>query len=199
MPSQDPDQADRVEDAAVAELAARVARIEQHLGLGRDGREDDAHDSADQSTDPAGSTAGPTAAAGTWWLLDELERRRQEAVAYGGRARDAAGGPVHWQITHGSDALLQADWSEAAGPLAALGHPSRLQILQLVARGEARTAAELAGAEGLGTTGQIYHHLRQLVAAGWLRPGARGQHQVPAERLVPLLVLLSAAGVLPSG
>ncbi|CAA9292407.1 MAG: hypothetical protein AVDCRST_MAG48-635 [uncultured Friedmanniella sp.] len=87
---------------------------------------------------------------------------------------------------------MSTDWAASVPALAALGHPSRMQILQLVAAGRARTAAELAHAEGLGTTGQIYHHLRQLVAGGWLRVTTRGQHQVPAERLVPLLVVLAA-------
>jgi DNA-binding transcriptional ArsR family regulator len=165
---------------ALADLRARVERIEQQLA---DRRPTDA-------TDPA-----PADEPGTWWLLEELRRRvPAPAVAFGGTAPDVDGAPVRWQITRGSDELLQTDWSAAAPTLAALGHPSRLQILQLVARGEARTAAELAGADGLSTTGQIYHHLRQLVAGGWLRVTTRGQHEVPAERLVPLLVVLAAAG-----
>jgi hypothetical protein len=82
----------------------------------------------------------------------------------------------------------QAQWQEgaAADALQALGHPVRLRLLQEVLRGRA-TARDLADLEGLGTTGQVYHHLRQLVAAGWLRARAGGHHEVPAERLVPLL------------
>lgn len=165
---------------ALADLRARVERIEQQL--------------ADRSlTD--GADGAPADGAGTWWLLEELRRRDPApAVAFGGTAPDPDGSPVSWQITRGSDDLLQTDWSAAGPALAALGHPARLQILQLVARGEARTAAELAGADGLGTTGQIYHHLRQLVTGGWLRVTTRGQHEVPPDRLVPLLVVLAAAG-----
>jgi DNA-binding transcriptional ArsR family regulator len=167
------------EQEALADLRARVERIEQQLaGAGADG-----------------DASPPREDAGTWWLLDELRRRDPApAVAFGGTAPDAVGSPGSWQITRGADDLLQTDWSAAAPTLAALGHPSRLQILQLVTQGRARTAAELAGAEGLGTTGQIYHHLRQLVSGGWLRVTTRGQHEVPAERLVPLLVVLAAAG-----
>jgi hypothetical protein len=54
------------------------------------------------------------------------------------------------------------------------------------------TVAELRAHERLGTTGQLYHHLRQLVSAGWLRTTARGQYAVPGERVVPLLVALAA-------
>ena len=57
----------------------------------------------------------------------------------------------------------------------------------------ATTAADLADTPGLGSTGQIYHHLRQLVGAGWLRATTRGRHEVPPERLVPLLVILGAS------
>ena len=163
----------------LAELLERVRRIEERLGLDAD------------ATEPS-PLAAPTGEA--WWLLQELQRRGLDAaVVYAGRL-SGPDGPVQWQITESTDRLLDTGWSAAAAPLAALGHPSRLQILQLVAQGRARTATELAGTEGLGTTGQIYHHLRQLVATGLLRPTAHGRHEVPPGRLVPLLVLLSAAG-----
>lgn len=102
-------------------------------------------------------------------------------------------GPVRWQLTLDSDQLLELDWTTLAPALSALGHPARLLILQLIARGEATTAADLADTPDLGSTGQIYHHLRQLVGAGWLRATARGRHEVPPERLVPLVVVLGAS------
>lgn len=159
----------------LARLEARVLRLEQHVGPGADVVVAPEHD--------------------PWWLLAELDRRGLDSsLVYAGTVAEDAGGPVRWQITQSSTALLDTDWSPTAATLAALGHPSRLQILQLIARGEARTAAELSASEGLGTTGQIYHHLRLLIGAGWLRATRRGQHEVPAERLVPLLLVLSAAG-----
>jgi hypothetical protein len=53
--------------------------------------------------------------------------------------------------------------------------------------------AELLEPDGLGTTGQIYHHLRQLVSAGWLETTGRGRYQVPPPRFIPLLVVVTAA------
>ena len=44
----------------------------------------------------------------------------------------------------------------------------------------------------LGTTGQLHHHLRALVAAGWLASTGRGSWQVPASRVIPLLVVVIA-------
>ncbi len=52
--------------------------------------------------------------------------------------------------------------------------------------------AGLVGIDGFGTSGQLYHHLRQLVAAGWLRTAGRGRYEVPPARVVPLLVVLAA-------
>ncbi|WP_051715621.1 hypothetical protein [Streptomyces bikiniensis] len=53
------------------------------------------------------------------------------------------------------------------------------------------------GADGgvlfTGTTGQIYHHLRQLTGAGRLHTSGRGRYEVPAARVVPLLMALTAA------
>ena len=84
----------------------------------------------------------------------------------------------------------EGDVESAAGRLAALGHPVRLRLLLAVLRG-ATGPAELAEEPGIGTSGQIYHHIRTLTAAGWLRASGRGQVQVPAERVVPLLVALA--------
>ena len=42
-------------------------------------------------------------------------------------------------------------------------------------------------------THQLHHHLRQLVAAGWLASTRRGHYEVPAARVVPLLVTVLAA------
>jgi len=88
--------------------------------------------------------------------------------------------------------LFEEDWADAAESFAALGHPVRLRLLREILGGR-RTAAELAELEETGTTGQIYHHLRQLTGAGWLRTVGRGRYEVPGARVVPLLVVLTAA------
>lgn len=59
--------------------------------------------------------------------------------------------------------------------------------------GGVRSVTELGNSEGLGTSGQLYHHLRQLVSAGWLRTAGRGRYEVPVARIVPLLVIVTAA------
>ena len=89
--------------------------------------------------------------------------------------------------------LLAADWEGAAPLLAALGHPLRLAILRAVLHGQ-HTTAELQADPNLAAGGKLYHHLRDLQAGGWLLLQGRGQYTVPAERVLPLLVILRAAG-----
>ncbi|WP_030906065.1 ArsR/SmtB family transcription factor [Streptomyces sp. NRRL F-5126] len=97
-----------------------------------------------------------------------------------------------WQYGTATEQLLDEDWSREADAFAALGHGVRLRLLKEVVGGR-RTAAELAEVDGMGTSGQVYHHLRQLTGAGWLQAAGRGRYEIPAARVVPLLVMLSAA------
>ncbi len=82
-------------------------------------------------------------------------------------------------------------WAGLAGELAALGNPVRLTLLREIVRGRA-TVSALSEVDGLGTSGQIYHHLRQLTAEGWLHSPTRGIFAVPPPRVVALLAILEA-------
>ncbi len=131
----------------------------------------------------------------TLWALRGLEDRIDDpagAVLLTGSVEPQPGARYEWQETVSTVSLLESDWTRIAATLDALAHPVRLQLLQLVLTGTDRTAA-LGAAEGLGTSGQLHHHLRQLVAAGWLRSAGRGRYEIPAPRVVPLLVVLAAA------
>jgi hypothetical protein len=67
--------------------------------------------------------------------------------------------------------------------------------LELVRRllGGARTAQELAEIPEVGTTGQLYHHLRELQSAGLVTQRRRNDYAVPVDRVIPCLVLVAAA------
>lgn len=176
-----------MEQVQWAELEQRVAALEAAVGRSPGPGEDD-----------------PTA---TFWALEGLRPQAagSGAVVYAGTFRSEAG-EVEWQYAHHVDALLgapdvagaadedaeRADLAQVAVRLAALGHPARLAILAAVLRGHDRTA-DLAELLDLGTSGQVYHHVKTLTAAGWLRPAARGQVAVPAERVIPLLVAMGAS------
>jgi len=83
------------------------------------------------------------------------------------------------------------DWSDVAPALAALGSPIRLTLLREIVRGHA-TVNSLSRVEGLGTSGQIYHHVGQLSAEGWLHTPTRGTFAIPASRATALNAILAA-------
>ncbi|HEV7948434.1 MAG TPA: winged helix-turn-helix domain-containing protein [Glaciihabitans sp.] len=147
-------------------------------------------------TAPGSSPRQPpptTATDDVFWALNALKARvpHPGGVVYAGAVATVAG-PVEWQIGYTTDQLLESDWTTLAPSISALGHPVRLSLLHAIISG-VTTVAELGAGEGMGTTGQLYHHLSQLVAAGWLLAGGRGHYSVPPERVVPLLIILSAA------
>ena len=178
-----------MESARWDELERRVAALEAAAGR------------------PPGPDGGDPADPPMFWALEGLrpQARGSGAVVYAGTFRTDAG-EVEWQYAHHVDDLLGApdavaavdegaersDLAQVASRLAALGHPARLAILAAVLRGHDRTA-DLAELLDLGTSGQVYHHVKALTAASWLRPAARGQVAVPAERVIPLLVAMGAS------
>lgn len=174
-------------DSNSGDLATRVAALERRL---------DALDSATPAAPPphvpddTGAAPDPE----TFWALDGLRSRagQHSAVLFTGAVTLPDARSYQWQQGADGDALLDADWDGAAEPLSALGHPVRLAVLRQVLAGR-HTTAEIGALDQLGTTGQLYHHLRQLTAAGWLRSSGRGRYEVPATRIVPLLVILTAS------
>jgi DNA-binding transcriptional ArsR family regulator len=99
--------------------------------------------------------------------------------------------PALTDDTDPTDAILETDWAARASALAALGHPVRLTLLREILHGRT-TVSALSEVESLGTSGQIYHHLRQLTAEGWLHTPSRGVFAVPPTRVVALLAILVA-------
>lgn len=164
--------------AELDEVRRRLARVEALVGLGGDG-----------DTGADGSSV--------FWVLEELRRRLPEpgGVVFAGAVTLPDGQHAEWQLGLATASVLGKDWAAPGvdAALSALGSPVRLRLLQAIATGSS-SAAELAALEGVGTSGQVYHHVNQLVAAGWARRTTRGRWAVPPERIVPLLVILTAAG-----
>lgn len=166
----------------LSELTERVAQLESE----RDGKQ-------------RASVVVPVPDEEQFWALHGLQARRTNdpgtaggAVMIVGSLTMPDGAPVAWQQSVGSDGLLETDWSELAGAFSALGHPGRLELIRHILSG-VHSTAELAGIASLGTTGKLHHHLRQLVAAGWVRQSGRGSYEVPAARIVPLLACMAGA------
>ena len=131
-----------------------------------------------------------------FWALEGLRDRIEDGagdVMVVGAVGLPTGETYDWQQAGSVTTTLQLEWADLADVLGALGHPIRLIILQNVATGT-RSTSELAAIPELGTTGQLHHHLRLLVASGWLSSTGRGHYAIPTSRVVPLLAILVAAG-----
>lgn len=163
------------------DFAERLARIEQRLGA------------VEERVENGAATEAKPAPSGILAALNELTSRLDSpgGVTYAGWI-ERDGRQWEWQFGHTLRDLEEHDWASLAEQFDALGNPVRLKLLQLVWAGH-ETVTDLTGQDGIGTTGQVYHHLNALVAVGWLIQSTRGRYAVPADRLVPLLVILSAA------
>ncbi|GAA5514360.1 hypothetical protein Dcar01_03115 [Deinococcus carri] len=165
----------------LAALEARVRALEDRLAVLEEER-----------------PGGPPPA-GDFWALDTLTARYPAgALVFAGHVKLPTGEQYGWQEGESLPDLLEADWQAAAPALAALGHPLRLTLLRAVLHGE-QTTADLQAHPGLAGAGKLYHHLRELQAAGWLVPEGRGRYVVPAQRVIPLLVVLRATGQVEAG
>lgn len=172
---------DRSQEGRLEEVERRLAALEARLA----------------ENDPV--DAPPADQDDRFWALSGLKDRAGErgAVVFAGALTTEDGAGYEWQHGMLADDLLGEladadDMTQFTDVLAALAQPVRLRLLLAVLNGR-HTSAELGSIDGSGTTGQLYHHLRQLVAAGWLRSAGRGQYQIPPERVIPLLVALAAA------
>ena len=169
----------------IQDLATRVASLEKAA--------------ADERPEQASKESPALKPGDEFWALSGLKARlgehpsmEQGAVALVGAVTLPTGAPVAWQQTAGTAGLFEVEWDGRAAAFAALGHPVRLELLRHICSGVHATA-ELASIESLGTTGQLHHHLRQLLSSGWLKQSGRGSYEVPPARMVPLLVCLVAA------
>jgi DNA-binding transcriptional ArsR family regulator len=172
-----------VDDLRWIALDERLRAVEARLGIGPDA------DGESTVTEPDPDT---------FWVLTGLRARlagvEGGGITYAG-AVETPGGSAEWQYGLATETLLELDEGTieaAAARLAALGHPVRLRLLSAVLHGQTSPAV-LADLEGMGTTGQVYHHVRALTAAGWLRSAGRSRVEIPSERIVPLLVALTTA------
>jgi len=88
--------------------------------------------------------------------------------------------------------LLDLDGEKVAKVLAALGHKQRLDILRSVLK-EPLSGSEIVERLNMGTTGQLYHHIKALLGADLLVQEERGgMYSLPSHRALPLFLLLAA-------
>ncbi len=178
-------------------LAGRVRDLERRVALLEEGGPGTSADHGPREERSARPIVDPE----RFWALARLAERagpgfERDGVAgsllYAGRAATPGGGDLIWQAEHPLPGVLAEGWADAAGILAALGSPVRLEIVRRLLLG-GETAGELQEIPGLGTSGQLYHHLRDLQSAGLVVQRRRGRYAVAADKVVPALVIIAAA------
>jgi DNA-binding HxlR family transcriptional regulator len=97
-----------------------------------------------------------------------------------------------WQMTHSLGDLLALDEDVLARQLAAIASPVRIRILRELVPGPLQTH-ELQARLDEPSAGQLYHHLRELLATGLVRQPKRSVYELPPRTVVPLLTLIACA------
>ena len=113
------------------------------------------------------------------------------AVQYAG-AVSVGDRVVAWQMDRRWEDLTSVEPALVAPALAALGSAQRVQIVQLLLRRPATTAELTAALEGR-SSGQLFHHLKELLAADIIYQPARGTYAIRDPHVIPILTLLSCA------
>ncbi len=89
--------------------------------------------------------------------------------------------------------VLAPDSGSLANILSSLGHKQRIEIIKSLLQ-EPKNAAELVKELGMGTTGQLYHHMKPLLHAGIIEQKERGgSYSISANKILPILLQLAAA------
>lgn len=158
----------------VADLVVRVAALE----AGR----------------PSGRPAASSDLSIVRSLVSELATGVESAadngtVLYAG-AGTAVGGVIAWQMDRTWNELTELEPGPIARLLAALGNPQRVKIVQALVHAPA-TTAELSGRLDEPSSGQLFHHLKELLAAGVVYQPQRGTYAVRQQHIVPLLTVIS--------
>lgn len=114
------------------------------------------------------------------------------AVGYGGQVA-LGDGQVSWRIDVTPQHALSLPDPPRIEVLSALAHPVRVEIVRTLLALGAQPAAALQETARLGSTGQLYHHLKALTGSGVVEQDKRGSYRLRAAATVPVLVLLTAA------
>jgi DNA-binding transcriptional ArsR family regulator len=106
---------------------------------------------------------------------------------------------VRIRVRAGLSDVLQADAEPIAKIFAALASPARVTLLRALLNGP-RTSQQLRGDLDDASVGQLYHHLKELLAAGLVIQPGRSLYAVPRGSEVAICVqILAAAQLMPVG
>jgi DNA-binding transcriptional ArsR family regulator len=161
---------DRLQEL-VADLRARVERLESRAPVSPD------RELVERLLSASGEARDEDDAGGT--------------VVYAGLG-PWGDGTVAWRTARGWSDVLGADPDALAAVFSALASPLRVQIVTVLADG-ALTTHELTQRLAQPTAGQLFHHIKELLACGVIHQPERGTYAIRHQHVVPLLAALSSA------
>jgi ArsR family transcriptional regulator, arsenate/arsenite/antimonite-responsive transcriptional repressor len=100
-------------------------------------------------------------------------------------------GEYIWEMERPVPALVALESETLAPVLAALGSPLRLVLVKALLQAP-RTNQQLQEIAGIGSPGQLYHHLKELIASGVIEQHSRNLYRVSPAKLVPILTIFAA-------
>lgn len=132
-------------------------------------------------------------------LLRRLQQRTGPANRSGGAggsvlyagAATTVDGTYLWQMERPVPGLLELDEELLAATLGAISSPTRIRLLKALVEG-AHETHELQAALGGVSAGQLYHHLKELTAAGIVAQRGRGRYAIAPHTVVPILAVFAA-------
>src|SRR3954470_17472430 len=119
-------------------------------------------------------------------MQERLARLGGQGFGQSGVGGNGAGGE------HEGNAIFAVPLDGSVRVLAALASMPRLALYRAVLEHPA-TSGELMKAAGLNTTGQLYHHLRELIGAGLIVQEGRDRYAIVPDRLPAARTILGAA------
>ncbi len=149
------------------DVASRIAALEQHVAI--------LHERVQALEAPATPPDGPERGVVSYTGMVEVG-----AATYG------------WTIELGVNVVQQASPEHLASIVSALGSVPRIQIVRALLNGP-MSSHQLQDALGMASAGPLYHHLKELVAAGIVEQPGRSDYRLAPKRVIPTLVILTAA------
>lgn len=99
---------------------------------------------------------------------------------------------VRWRQRLALQPIFAASPELLAQLFAALSSPHRVIILRTLCEGP-RTSQQLQELLGMGSAGQLYHHLKELLAAGLILQRGRSAYTIEPAKVIPVCLALMMA------
>jgi hypothetical protein len=99
---------------------------------------------------------------------------------------------VHWRQRLALQSIFAASPELLAQLFAALSSPHRVIILRTLCEGP-RTSQQLQELLGMGSAGQLYHHLKELLTTGLILQRGRSAYTIEPTKVIPVCIALMMA------